>query len=88
VAMQSSLARNRVITHGPFESAPHITARWEMLLSPGTRISADNTGAFLDLSSAMAAPVTHLVPPLLGRREQRLKPPIVGRFEELACLLE
>src|SRR5215467_8554782 len=37
--MQSSLGRNPFSVHTPFERAATITARCEMLLSPGTVIS-------------------------------------------------
>src|SRR4051812_25733449 len=40
VERQSSPSRKFVMTHGPFESAPSMIARCEMLLSPGTVSSA------------------------------------------------
>src|ERR1700758_1689357 len=45
VCMQSSLGRNPRSVHTPFESAATITARCEMLLSPGTEISRSIRGA-------------------------------------------
>ena len=39
VQRQSSLGRNPLMTHGPLAMAARITARWEMLLSPGTSSS-------------------------------------------------
>ena len=47
VRRQSSLGRNPRRTQTPFESAPMMTARCEMLLSPGTAISASMRGARL-----------------------------------------
>ena len=44
VERQSSLARKPVRTQVPLESAARMTARCEMLLSPGTVISARITG--------------------------------------------
>src|SRR6266446_2702314 len=51
VRMQSSLGRKPRSVHGPFDSAAIITARWEMLLSPGTVISVSIRGARLTRSS-------------------------------------
>src|SRR5438552_13387064 len=51
VRMQSSLGRKPRSVHGPFESAAIITARWEMLLSPGTVISVSIRGARLTRNS-------------------------------------
>jgi len=45
VCMQSSLGRNPRSVHTPFDSAATITARCEMLLSPGTVISMSIRGA-------------------------------------------
>src|SRR5438552_4049745 len=45
VCMQSSLGRNPCRVHTPFERAAMITARCEMLLSPGTVISKSIRGA-------------------------------------------
>src|SRR5215468_10101968 len=45
VCMQSSLGKKPWIVQIPFESAEIIAARWEMLLSPGTVISASIRGA-------------------------------------------
>jgi hypothetical protein len=43
--MQSSLGRNPRSVHTPFDNAATITARCEMLLSPGTLISMSIRGA-------------------------------------------
>jgi len=45
VCMQSSLGRNPCRVHTPFDKAAIITARCEMLLSPGTVISMSIRGA-------------------------------------------
>ncbi len=45
VCMQSSLGRNPRSVQTPFDKAATITARWEMLLSPGTVISMSIRGA-------------------------------------------
>ena len=45
VCMQSSLGRNPRSVHTPLERAATITARCEMLLSPGTLISRSIRGA-------------------------------------------
>ena len=45
VCMQSSLGRNPRSVHTPFDKAATITARCEMLLSPGTVISMSIRGA-------------------------------------------
>src|SRR5438105_13140021 len=51
VRRQSSLGRNPRRTQVPFESAEIITARCEMLLSPGTVISVSIRGARLTRNS-------------------------------------
>jgi hypothetical protein len=45
VCIQSSLGRNPLTVHTPFDKAAMITARCEMLLSPGTVISRSIRGA-------------------------------------------
>ena len=45
VCMQSSLGRNPRSVHTPFDNAAMMTARCEMLLSPGTAISMSIRGA-------------------------------------------
>ena len=47
VCMQSSLGRKPCRVHAPFDKAAMITARCEMLLSPGTVISISIRGARL-----------------------------------------
>src|SRR5438093_3549373 len=51
VRMQSSLGRNPCRVHTPLDKAAMITARCEMLLSPGTVISMSIRGARLIRSS-------------------------------------
>src|SRR5260370_30345395 len=51
VRMQSSLGRKPRRVHGLLDSAAIITARWEMLLSPGTVISVSIRGARLTRNS-------------------------------------
>src|SRR3954454_15140216 len=51
VCMQSSLGRNPRKVHTPLERAAMITARCEMLLSPGTVISRSIRGARLTRNS-------------------------------------
>src|SRR5437016_14336930 len=51
VCMQSSLGRKPCRVHAPFDKAAMITARCEMLLSPGTAISMSIRGARLIRSS-------------------------------------
>src|SRR5437588_6953587 len=51
VCMQSSLGRNPCNVHSPFDNAATMTARCEMLLSPGTVISVSIRGARLTRNS-------------------------------------
>ena len=68
--MQSSLGRKPRITHGPFDSAARITARWEILLSPGTRISLTIRGALLIFQVAMSSPRPAKLPAAFSLRSE------------------
>src|SRR4029450_1611323 len=70
VCIQSSLGRNPCRVHTPFDKAAMITARWEILLSPGTVISMSIRGArFTRNSIDKKKPLVNTQYGMLDKRE-------------------